>query len=259
MSNFIEVTVIRDTQVLDGIIHGAYRRNRDAMKSVKEASKFNNTQEVESLKMMVNQNFFAYVDVTKKAAESAIFSALKRDDSGFITTGIHVCQNDFRGRSAQSPSIIFSDNLEVISDQDLSSALRSMFITLFRSGATFKKAFRFYCSGNFSEKFCRCLAEAYYNFKIDGVGHIHPYTGTKSMPIPAQDLHSLFIENRTPNKELDSAKYIVVGEDHAIYYSDQLIDRLIRYCTSRDIPLYIPEQRYRQFVIGTQIHFGVIA
>lgn len=262
MSNFIEVTIIRDTHVLDGIIHGAYHRNKEAMEDARDSHKRGDISGSEAAKDTLNQNVFGYIDVTRKAADASLYSILRRDDIGFITDGIHMMGNQFRGRTLNSPSIIFSDNLEVISKEELTEGLRTTLSTLFSAGRTKGNPIRFYCSANFSEKFSECVSEALFRYLCDGtVGRerMMPYIEDRPMNISPEDIHNTFLEGRAPSRDLDNAKFLVLSNTHSHLYDDLLIDKIWSFCVTRNMDLYVPMNRFRNYVLGRAIHIGEIA
>lgn len=260
MSNFIEVVIIRDTQVLDGIIHGANRRDKDALELIKKSRSAPRNPSVEQSAIdLLKQNCFAYIDVTQNAANASLYSVLKRADAGFITYGIKDMANGFRGRSLNSPSVIFSDNLEIISEETLTKGLYDILSIMFASGRTFKKPFRVYCSSVLSDKFSKCISDALYKYNVDGIGRIFPYSDCRPMPISAEEIHRTFLEGAIPSKELERAKCIVLSPVCSHLYTDLLLDKIWAFCQANHMDLHIPADRYRKYILDRSLYIGVVA
>jgi len=249
MSKLIEVIVVRDGFVIDGLIHGAHHRNKEATDKMREARKLNHTETFNEFKSLLQTRPFVYVDVTEKAAESALFAKLRRDPIGIKAVGIHSASAHLRGNTFNGINIVMSESLQVINATELSRSLAEMFRSI-RTASTAEHPTRVYVPVEFSEKFEASMKswiveESLSRPQSGGIGILGD-NNIVPRELSPESLMEMFTD--APKKiEYDSFSIDPAWENA---FSDRMISRLENFMRVSDATLYLSKPRYSAYVLS---------
>ena len=236
MSKLIEVIVVRDGFVIDGLIHGAHHRNKEATDKMREARKLNHTETFNEFKKLLQTRPFVYVDVTEKAAESALFAKLRRDPIGIKAVGIHSASAHLRGNTFNGINIVMSESLQVINATELSRSLAEMF----RSIRTASTAEQFEASMK-----SWIVEESLSRPQSGGIGILGD-SNIVPRELSPESLMEMFTD--APKKiEYDSFSIDPAWENA---FSDRMISRLENFMRVSDATLYLSKPRYSAYVLS---------
>lgn len=250
MSKLIEVIHVRDSAVIDGIIHGAHHRNKEAADKMREARKQNQSEIFEQHKHVLNTHTFVYVDVTEKSAESALFAKLRRDPSAIKAVGIHNPQR-LRGATYNGVNVIMSESLQVIDATELSNSLEQMFkVIRIASTATFP--IRVYVPVEFSEKFDACMESWIIKDTLENCRScVSILTGVSDENVQTLALDTLmgFFSAKADSIMLRHDAWKINSElEFAL--SDLMISRIENIMRGNKATLYLSRRRFDAYALG---------
>lgn len=251
MSKLIEVVVVRDGFVIDGLIHGAHHRNKEATDKMREARKLNHTDTFNEFKSVLQTRPFVYVDVTEKAAESALFAKLRRDPIGIKAVGVHTSSAQLRGHTLNGINVVMSESLQVIDAAELANSLEEMFRTI-RTASTAGFPTRVYVPVEFSDKFEACMKswivkESLSRPQSGGIGILGD-SNIVPRVLALDSLMEMFTDApKTANLRYDSFS---LDPEMESAFSDHLIGRLENVMRMNNATLYLSKPRYSAFVLS---------